>query len=158
MKRIAVTVGPIGSRRSSAGLAPPKSTEKRTGEDEIRAATLWSAIIRGEPTTRGRMHEVVLTDGVARLIKSRPARLWQNRAMMQLLNRRPERPLAVALALECRIWSGGGEVDDALLVEVLERAAIIASGRQIRERHVFTVEEREDPRILVRLARSTEGA
>jgi hypothetical protein len=74
------------------------------------------------------------------------------------LNRRPERPLSVALALECRIWSEGGQVDDALLVEVLERAAIIANGRQIRERHVFTVEDREDPRIVVRLARSTVDA
>jgi hypothetical protein len=101
------------------------------------------------------MHEVVLTDGIARLIRSRPARLWQNRAMAQLLNRRPPRPFAVELALECRIWSmpAAAEMDESLLVEVLERAAIIASGRQIRERHLFAAEDRADPRILVRLAR-----
>ncbi|MBV9523925.1 MAG: hypothetical protein JO010_14085 [Alphaproteobacteria bacterium] len=121
-------------------------------------ATLWSALIRGEPTTRGRMHEVVVLDGTARLIRSRPARVWQNRALAQLLNRRPERPLAVALRLECRIWGGAGslDLDDALLVEVLERAAIIANGRQIRERHVFSAEDREDPRILIRLSRLGE--
>ena len=119
------------------------------------AGTLWTATIRGEPTARRHMHEVVLTDGIARLVRSRPARLWQNRAMTQLLNRRPPRPLAVELALECRIWSmpAAGAIDEWLLVEVLERAAIIGSGRQIRERHLFATEEREAPRILLRLAR-----
>ena len=135
----------IGSRRGADSLA----------QGATEAAPLWSATIRGEPTTRSRMHEAVLAGGVARLVKSHPARLWQNSALTQLMNRRPNRPLAVELALECRIWAPGprDDLDDALLLEVLERAAVIANARQIREKHVFAAVDRDDPRLTVRLVR-----
>jgi len=75
--------------------------------------------------------------------------------MAQLVNRRPARPLAVELALEWRLWTAAPrrDLDDALLVEVLERAAIIASAAQIREKHVFASVDRDDPRVMVRLVR-----
>jgi len=115
---------------------------------------LWSATIRGEPTPQARLHDVVLTDGVARLIKSRPARVWQNLAVPQLLNRRPSRPLSRDLALDCHFWSSARRppIDEGLVIEVLERAAIIAHGRQIREKHVFAAIDRDDPRVVVSLA------
>ena len=152
-----------------AGNAPiivrHKTTRRRLGtagwptepvpHDTGAAPPLWSATIRGEPTARAQMHDVVLTDGTARLIKSRPARMWQNAALAQLLNRRPTRPLAVDLALEWRLWAAvpRRDLDDALLIEVLERAAIIASAAQIREKHVVAAVDREDPRVMVRLVR-----
>jgi hypothetical protein len=139
-------------RRKPASSAWPVAPSPRdTGQEP----PLWSATIRGEPTARPQMHDVLMTDGVARLIKSRPARLWQNTALAQLLNRRPSRPLTVELALECRILAATprNDHDDALLLEVLERAAIIANASQIREKHVFAAVDREDPRLLVRLVR-----
>jgi hypothetical protein len=142
-----VTVRRLGPRRD----AWPAAAVPASGA----AATLWTAAIGGEPTARSRMHDVVLTDGVARLIKSRPARLWQSAALTQLRGRRPERPLAVELALECRLWSERPQhdFDLALLLEVLERAAVIAGARQIREQHVWTAVDAAAPRLLVRLSR-----
>lgn len=143
------------SRRAAKPVGIGEAPRDEPCNEGARAGTLWTATIRGEPTVRRRMHEVVLTDGIARLVRSRPARLWQSRAMAQLLNRRPPRPFAGELALDCSVWSmpAAGEIDESLLVEVLERAAIIASGRQIRERRLLAAEDREQPRILVRLAR-----
>jgi hypothetical protein len=118
------------------------------------APALWSATIRGEPTPQARLHDIVLADGMARLIKSRPARIWQNLALPQLLNRRPLRPLAHDLALDCRFWSSSRRpaIDEGLVIETLERAAIIAHGRQICEKHVFAAVDCDDPRIAVSLA------
>jgi hypothetical protein len=138
-------------RKPASSTWPAAASPRDAGEEP----PLWSATIRGEPTARSQMHDVLMTDGVARLIKSRPARLWQNAALAQLLNRRPARPLTVELALECRILAATprNDHDDALLLEVLERAAIIANARQIREKHVFAAVDRADPRLLVRLVR-----
>lgn len=123
------------------------------------APALWSATIRGEPTPQARLHDIVLTEGTARLIKSRPARIWQNLALPQLLNRRPLRPLANDLALDCRFWSSSRRpaIDEGLVIETLERAAIIAHGRQICEKHVFAAVDRDDPRITVSLAPIGDG-
>lgn len=153
MRNVAVVVRQNSTRRKAA--ASPIWPVEPPARDNGTATVLWSATIRGEPTPRARMHDVVVTDGVARLIKSRPARLWQNAAMAQLLNRRPHRPLTKELGLECRIWSSAprNDLDDALLIEALERAAIIASGRQIREKHLFAGVDRDDPRLMVRLVR-----
>ncbi len=144
----------VPARQRSAAEAMPKPTRSVPGNGDI----VWSATIRGEPMPQAKQHDVVLTDGVARLVRSRPARLWQNRAVPQLLNRRPARPLALDLVLDCRFWSSARRppVDEDLVIEVLERAAIIAHGRQIREKHVFAAIDRDDPRVTVSLASAAE--
>jgi hypothetical protein len=136
--------------RALAAMAPRSSNSEAPP-----ASPLWAGVIRGEPTPRGRMLDVVIADGTPRLVKSSPARAWQNRALPQLLNRRPERPLAVELVLDCRFWSSAARpaIDEALVVDVLERAAIIAHGGQIREKHVFASVDRGDPRVAVVLTR-----
>jgi hypothetical protein len=133
---------------AAAAQQSPKSDLSRP------SSPLWTAVIRGEPTPRARMLDVVITDGTPRLVKSEPARVWQNRAMWQLINRRPARPLAVELVLDCRFWSSVTRpaIDEALVVDVLERAAIIAHAGQIREKHVFAEVDRADPRVAVTLA------
>ena len=139
-------------KRSEAGAAQP-AKPSAVAPQGGGVDRLWSATIRGEPTPQARLHDVVVTDGIARLVKSRPARIWQNRAVPQLLNRRPPRPLALDLVLDCRFWSSAQRmpVDEGLVIEVLERAAIIAHGRQIREKHVFAAIDRDDPRVTVSL-------
>jgi hypothetical protein len=142
----------VPARQRNAPAQPPKpSAVAPAGGVE---GPLWSATIRGEPTPQARLHDVVVTDGVARLVKSWPARVWQNRAVPQLLNRRPRRPLALDLVLDCRFWSSAQRppIDEGLVIEVLERAAIIAHGRQIREKHVFAAVDRDNPRVTVSLA------
>src|SRR6185437_4240249 len=98
-RSVLVTVGRVTPRRPQ----PIAAIGGVSGSGAGGSPALWAATIHGEPPARRRMHEVVLADGAARLVKSRPARLWQSRAMAQLLNRRPVRPLAMELALECRI-------------------------------------------------------
>src|SRR5436305_9277816 len=107
----------VPPRRRDESGAPRPAAESATRRDRNQ---LWSATVRGEPAPQTRLHDVVLTDGVARLVKSRPARLWQNRAMTQLLNRRPPRPLVLDLALDCRIWSSAPlpPVDEGLVIEL----------------------------------------
>ena len=124
--------------------------ESGAARSPMFSVPLWSATIDGEPAPQARQHDVVLTDGVARLVTSRPARLWQNRAVPQLLNRRPARPLARALVLDCGFWSSTprSPVGESLVIEVLERAAIIAHGSQIREKRVFAAIDRK-PRVTV---------
>lgn len=141
----------VPARRRSEPRMAEQSTIPAPRRDD-----LWSATIRGEPIPQTRLHDVVLTDGVARLVRSRPARLWQNRALPQLLNRRPTRPLATDLALDCRFWSAAPlpPIDEGVVIELLERAAIIAHGRQIREKHVFVATDRDDPRVTLSLARA----
>ena len=133
---------------SSSIAAQAVATDARS----LRA--LWSATIQGEPAPQARSHDIVLADGMARLVKSRPVRVWQNLALSQLLNRRPLRPFAQDLALDCQFWSSSRRpvVDEGVVIETLERAAIIAHGRQICEKHVFAAIDRDSPRITVRLA------
>jgi hypothetical protein len=123
------------------------------------ASTLWSAVIAGEPGPAAPLHDVVVTDGAARLVRSRAARLWQIRALAQLACRRPARPLAVDLVLECRSWSGGGRaaLEEGLVIELLERAAVIARGAQIVEKHVFLARDGAAPRLALRLTRHHEA-
>jgi hypothetical protein len=146
----------VPARRKNASL-PIAALDVSPGARSARA--LWSATIRGEPTPQERLHDIVLTDGMARLIKSRPARIWQNLALPQLLNRRPPRPLADDLALDCRFWSSSRRpaIDEGLVIETLERAAIIAHGRQICEKHVFAAVDCDHPRITVSLAPIGDG-
>jgi hypothetical protein len=145
MKTLVVRRVPARRKNASSPMAPLGAPS---------APALWSATIRGEPTPQARLHDILLTDGTARLINSRPARIWQNLALPQLLNRRPLRPLAHDLALDCRFWSSSRRpaIDEGLVIETLERAAIIAHGRQICEKHVFAAVDRDDPRITVSLA------
>ena len=140
-------------KRGDSGASPPPTPSAVAPSDGVDGR-LWFATIRGEPTPQARSHDVVVIDGVARLVTSRPARLWQNRAVPQLLNRRPRRPLVSDLVLDCRFWSSAHRppIDEGLVIEVLERAAIIAHGRQIREKHVFAAVDRDDPRVTVALA------
>jgi hypothetical protein len=145
----AFVVTRVPARKRSA---PPPSLSPRAAADP----PLWSATIRGEPTPHARQHDVVLTDGVARLVKSGPVRAWQNLAVPQLLHRRPARPLALDLVLDCRFWSSKRRLpsDEALVIDVLERAAIIAHRRQIREKHVFAAIDSDDPRVSISLTRA----
>jgi hypothetical protein len=141
----------VPARKKNASPAITAQLDPTRGRS-LRA--LWSATIQGEPMPQARLHDVVLADGIARLIKSRPARVWQSLALPQLLNRRPMRPFAQDLALDCQFWSSARRpaIDEGFIIETLERAAIIAHGRQICEKHVFAAVDRDNPRITVSLA------
>jgi hypothetical protein len=125
------------------------------GEGASGALRLWTATLAGEPLPRGAAREIAFVRGVPRMVATQRARLWQRSALAQLLNRRPPRPLSGMLALECRFWHGAtnGAADDSDVTEILERAAVIASRRQIREKHIFAGRDETRPRIEIALRR-----
>jgi hypothetical protein len=129
-------------------------------QETIPASFLWSATIHGEPVPRHAARTIAVVRGMPQLIRSADARSWQNAALSQLLNRRPLRPLTRELALDCQVWHRRrvGEIDDSLIVDVLERAAIIAGARLVVERHLYARLDPDAPRIVVRLASLGSGA
>jgi hypothetical protein len=116
---------------------------------------MWAATLTGEPLPRGAAREIAFVRGVTRAVPTKRARDWQRSALAQLVNRRPLRPFASTLVLECRFWHGAssGSADDSDVIEVLERAAVIASRRQVREKHVFAGHDELNPRTEVALRR-----
>jgi hypothetical protein len=118
------------------------------------ASFLWSATIHGEPVPRHVARTITVIRGLPQLVRSTDARSWQNAALSQLLNRRPLRPLTREMALDCQVWHRRrlGEIDDSLIVDVLERAAIIAGARFIVERHLYARLDPDAPRVVIRLA------
>jgi len=113
------------------------------------------ATIRGEPTARARMHDARAGRRCRPAGQESSGAAVADSALTQLQNRRPQRPLSAELSLECRIWatSPQGDLDDALLLEVLERAAIIVNARPDPREARLRCARREDPRLTVRLVR-----
>jgi len=126
--------------------------EKRP-ETAAPPGVLWQATIPGQPVRRHAAREVALVRGLPKVILSVPAALWQRRALGAVRPLRPLRPIADAVALECRVWDDapGQPIDELLLVELLERGAVIASERQIRERRLIHARDAEHPRIELRV-------
>jgi hypothetical protein len=119
------------------------------------APVMWTATLTGEPLPRGAAREIAFVRGVPRSVPTQRARVWQRSALAQLVNRRPLRPFASTLVLECRFWHGaaGDAADDSDVIELLERAAVIASRRQVREKHLFAGHDALNPRTEVALRR-----
>ena len=134
----------IAARPGEGGAAPAPD-----------APVMWTATLTGEPLPRGAAREIAFVRGVPRSVPTQRARLWQRSALAQLVNRRPTRPFASTLVLECRFWHGAtsGAADDSDVIELLERAAVIANRRQIREKHLFAGHDVLNPRTEVALRR-----
>ena len=150
MRSVMVEIVP-SRRRSPIGIVAEEAPRIPAG-----AAALWTATLSGEPLPRGAAREIAFVRGVPRAVPTQRARSWQRASLAQLLNRRPSRPFSAALVLECRFWHGAvqGAADDADVIELLERAAVIASRRQIGEKHVFSGNDALNPRVEIALRRS----
>jgi hypothetical protein len=118
--------------------------------------TVWRATIFGEPVAAREAGQAAVVQGLLRVVKSDAARLWVARAVTQLSGRRPVRPFSAKVSLECRVWSGdpGTALDERLIGEALERAAVLVDARQIRETHRYGAVDRCRPRVdlVLRLA------
>jgi hypothetical protein len=123
--------------------------------------TVWRATIFGEPVTTREAGEAAVVQGMLRVVKSDAARLWMARAVTQLSGRRPARPFSATVSLECRVWSDepGAALDERLIGEALERAAVLVDARQIRETHRYGAVDRRRPRLdlVLRLAEARAG-
>jgi hypothetical protein len=125
-----------------------------TGKDISVASTVdWRGIVLGEPVVAREVGEAVLVRGYPSVVRTERARLWVAGAVRQLAARRPSRPLTAPLAIECRAWcaNGAAALVPDLLAEALERAGIVADGRQISEAHFFVTPDRARPRVELAL-------
>jgi hypothetical protein len=125
-----------------------------TGKDISLTPTVdWRGIVLGEPVVAREIGEAVLVRGYPSVVRTERARLWVAGAVRQLAARRPARPLTAPLAIECRAWCANGAAALApdLLAEALERAGIVADGRQISEAHFFVTPDRARPRVELAL-------
>jgi hypothetical protein len=119
----------------------------------MSGVTDWRGTVLGEPIVAREVGEAVLVRGYPAVVRTERARLWVAGAVRQLAARRPSRPLTAEVAVECRAWCGTGAAALApeLLAEALERAGVVADGRQIRETHVFAAPDRTRPRMELAL-------
>src|SRR5690349_8400511 len=124
-----VMVEIVRPRRRLADAGPGE----RNAPSAPVAPVMWTATLTGQPPPRGAAREIAFVRGVPRSVPTQRARVWQRAALAQLVNRRPLRPFASTLVLECRFWRGaaGDAADDSDVIELLERAAVIASRRQV---------------------------
>jgi hypothetical protein len=113
----------------------------------------WRGTVLGEPVAAREAGEAVLVRGYPAVVKTDRARLWVAAAVRQLAARRPPRPFTANVAVECRAWcvAGATALASDLVAEALERAGIVADGRQIREAHVYAAHDRARPRVELAL-------
>jgi hypothetical protein len=113
----------------------------------------WRGAVLGEPVSAREAGEAAIVRGFPALVRTARARLWVAAAVRQLAARRPARPITAAVAVECRAWGGcpAAALAPELIAEALERAGIVADGRQIREAHVYAEAERARPRLELSL-------
>jgi hypothetical protein len=115
--------------------------------------TDWRGTVLGEPIVARDVGEAVLVRGYPAVVRTERARAWVARAVRQLAARRPARPFTAEVAVECHAWCGNGAAALApeLVAEALERAGVVADGRQIREAHFFAAPDRTRPRVELAL-------
>jgi hypothetical protein len=113
----------------------------------------WRGTVLGEPIVARDVGEAVQVRGYPAVVRTERARTWVARAVRQLAARRPARPFTAEVAVECHAWCGNGAASLApeLLAEALERAGVVADGRQIRETHFFAAPDRTRPRLELAL-------
>jgi hypothetical protein len=121
----------------------------RRGNGPAACLIDWQGAVLGEPVPARDVGEAMLVRGYPTLVKTAQARLWVAAAVRQLAARRPPRPITAAVAVECRAWGrcSAAALAPELIAEALERAGIVADGRQIREAHVYTASDRARPRV-----------
>jgi Holliday junction resolvase RusA-like endonuclease len=125
--------------------------------------TIWCGVIPGEPMSKANSRRMVnfkSREGKKYLasVKSCKALAYMEAAIAELTILRPREPYLGNLVMDCVIWyaSRRPDLDESLVMDVLQRAAIIKNDRQIREKHVYWRLDPLKPRALVSLSRLVE--
>lgn len=99
----------------------------------------WSATILGEPCSKANSRRLVSFGGRPRVIKSKKALDYSETFLAQLALLRPARPIEGDVIATIRIWyaSRRPDLDDSLVLDLLQKGAVIVNDRQVKERHVY---------------------
>lgn len=99
----------------------------------------WSATLLGEPCSKANSRRLVSCGGRPRVIKSQKALDYSEAFLAQLAFLRPARPIEGDVIATIRIWyaSRRPDLDDSLILDLLQKGAVIRNDRQVKERHVY---------------------
>jgi Holliday junction resolvase RusA-like endonuclease len=119
---------------------------------------LWEATILGEPASKSNQRQIVRMGGRPRLIKSKKAlsyaRWFQLQAQYGLKTPSIDQPIEGDVLMWCRISyaSRRPDLDESLIMDALQAAAIIKNDRQIKAKVVLWALDRDNPRSEIKLA------
>jgi Holliday junction resolvase RusA-like endonuclease len=119
---------------------------------------LWEATILGEPASKSNQRQIVRMGGKPRLIKSKKAlsyaRWFQLQAQHGLQTPSIDQPIEGDVLMWCRIFyaSRRPDLDESLIMDALQAAAVIKNDRQIKAKVVLWALDRDKPRSEIKLA------
>ena len=119
---------------------------------------LWEATILGEPASKSNQRQIVKMGGKPRLIKSKKAlsyaRWFQLQAQHGLQTPSIDQPIEGDVLMWCRIFyaSRRPDLDESLIMDALQAAAVIKNDRQIKAKVVLWALDRDKPRSEIKLA------
>ena len=119
---------------------------------------LWEATILGEPASKSNQRQIVRMGGRPRLIKSKKAlsyaRWFQLQAQHGLQTPSIDQPIEGDVLMWCRIFyaSRRPDLDESLIMDALQAAAVIKNDRQIKAKVVLWALDRDKPRSEIKLA------
>ena len=119
---------------------------------------LWEATILGEPASKSNQRQIVRMGGKPRLIKSKKAlsyaRWFQLQAQHGLQTPSIDQPIEGDVLMWCRIFyaSRRPDLDESLIMDALQAAAVIKNDRQIKAKVVLWALDRDNPRSEIKLA------
>ena len=119
---------------------------------------LWEATILGEPASKSNQRRIVKMGGRPRLIKSKKAlsyaRWFQLQAQHGLQTPSIDQPIEADVLMWCRIFyaSRRPDLDESLIRDALQAAAVIKNDRQIKAKVVLWALDRDKPRSEIKLA------
>ena len=118
----------------------------------------WEATILGEPASKSNQRQIVRMGGKPRLIKSKKAlsyaRWFQLQAQHGLQTPSIDQPIEGDVLMWCRIFyaSRRPDLDESLIMDALQAAAVIKNDRQIKAKVVLWALDRDKPRSEIKLA------
>ena len=112
----------------------------------------WEATIFGEPASKSNQRQIVRMGGKPRLIKSKKALSYAQQFSLQAP--RIAHPILGDVLMWCRIFyaSRRPDLDESLIMDALQAAAIIKNDRQIKAKVILWALDRDNPRSEIKLA------
>tara|TARA_R110000824_G_scaffold203887_2_gene388573 strand:- start:1030 stop:1404 length:375 start_codon:yes stop_codon:yes gene_type:complete len=122
-------------------------------------STSWQQTIDGEPTNKSNSRRIVMLKGkkpMPRLIKSVKAMAYVDNFMSQV--KPPDAAIEGDVRLRVKIWYGSRrqDLDVSLIMDLLEKSAVILNDRQVKEIHAYHALDKENPRSTIRIESLTE--
>jgi len=119
---------------------------------------LWEATILGEPASKSNQRQIVKMGGKPRLIKSKKALGYARGFGLQVQHGLQipsiDGPIEDDVLMWCRIHyaSRRPDLDESLIMDALQAAAVIKNDRQIKAKVVLWALDRDRPRSEIKLA------